>query len=189
MGEFQISRKIKISVILIILSGWILLGSLLSISFVNNSSTIYGSYEIQWSGTTKEQYKVNDHRSGEFKVTKYFDFDTRLLFEYKTDDPDSLRIKLWINIEDLENPYLCKYEIVADYSSVNETKTYKLIPCKINGSGKGEWDWQDQWKIKIYHFDPPKDPWSLKDYCILGNFLFSLSAGSVIIYIFLKKIY
>ena len=189
MGEYQISNKIKILVVLIIIFEWILVGALLTISITNNISILYGGYEIHWSGTTAEKYKVNDSRSGDFECFNLFDFDTNLLFEHKTDDPNSLKIKLWINIDDLEKPYLYKYEIEADYSFANVTDIHELIPCKINGSGHGEWDWKDKWKIKIYEFIPPKAPWGLKDFFILGNLFFSLSAGSVIIFIFFKKIY
>ena len=79
----------KIVLIGVLLLGWLIATCLASITVYQNVSILKGSYEIQWSGTTAEQYKVDDSAEGDFEVIKYFAFGKIICFEHETNDPDS----------------------------------------------------------------------------------------------------
>ncbi|MFX1259440.1 MAG: hypothetical protein ACFFAN_16420 [Promethearchaeota archaeon] len=180
-------NKKKIGLICIISIGWLIAGTILIMSVFETTSSINGSYEIHWSGTTKEQYKVNDSASGEFKLYNFFVKDKTLFFEYQTKDPDSLKIKLWINIENFDRPFVSKYNIKADYSSAKDDNADISIPGKINGSGHGSWDWQDNWKVKINKIILPKYFWGLTHNFILANFFYFIIGGSSVIHLSYKS--
>ena len=179
----------QIALIGILILGWLIASSLICLTIYQNISILKGSYEIHWSGTTAEQYKVDDSAKGDFEVIKYFVFDNIICFEHETNDPDSLKIKIWVNIEDTDKPYICKYEIKADYSSAEVKSAHISIPGKINGSGRGEYDWQDSWKIKIYNIKVPETSWDIKENLILVNFLYFHIAGALIMIFYAKQSY
>jgi len=180
-------KDYKIALIGVLLVGWFIAASLVCITVHQNTSILKGSYEIHWSGTTAEQYKVDDSTKGDFESKKYFEFGTTICFEHETDDPDSLKIKIWVNIEDPDKPYIYKYEIKADYSSAEDKSAHISIPGKINGSGHGDYDWQDSWKIKIHYIKVPETLWGIKENFIILNFLYFHIAGALIIIFYGKR--
>ena len=181
------NKSNKIILIGVLLLGWLISTSLVCITIYQNTSSLKASYEINWSGTTAEQYKVDDSAKGDFEVINYFVFGKTLCFEHETDDPNSLKIKIWVNNENPGKPYICKYDINADYSSEEDKSAHISIPGKINGSGHGEYDWQDSWKIEIHYVKVPEISWGTKENLILLNFLFYHIVGALIIILFIKQ--
>jgi hypothetical protein len=118
--------------------------------FVQNS-TVYlqGSYDIAWSGTTSSGYRVNDHASGDFTVKGLTWNGQTVEFRYTTSDPDSITIKLKINLKDPNNCYIESYEISADYSEKAKSNAQIGIPTNISGGGGGSYDWSDAWQITV----------------------------------------
>ncbi|MBD3342742.1 MAG: hypothetical protein GF353_26835 [Candidatus Lokiarchaeota archaeon] len=172
----------KVLIGLFVLSGLFLAGYFLGNAIMNTGCYLKGTYEISWSGTTAEHYKVNDHDEGKFKEYCFFVCDDFIYIEHITSGEDSLNIKLWINIKDPDKPYIFKYEIKTDYSGKKADDILMKIPCTINGSGHGSWDWQDTWKIKVKKIVGPQSIWDLEETLILLNFLTVFCADITIIY-------
>lgn len=178
----------KICLISFVLCGCCIPGILFIFSFIQSTSTVKGEYETWWSGTESNQNKVNDHAAGKFEITNYFVSGNKILFEYKSNDADSLNIKIWVKFHEKneKKPYICKYEIKADYSSLEEDDIKKGIPSKINGSGQGSWDWKDRWIVRVNQIKIPENIWGLEENLIVGNLIYFVIIGMCLIYYYLK---
>jgi hypothetical protein len=139
--------------------------------------TVRGRYCIQWSGTTEEQYYVNDIDGGTFEGKVFDETGGIKYFEFKTDSVNEINIELW-----MYGFYLIGYRVKSDYS-FSAALINSQLPCNISGGGRGSWDWQDHWVLFIGSVENSNDAWNSEEWIFFGNSLILFSGGSLIIWV------